>query len=156
VDFYFGDQCHSGEGRAISGEVERTRLITIASVLMAFALVVLEGPQLAQPAPAAEDRFLVLFARSLGRSRRASSGRVDPFAAQFGYDRHLRNPAEDRSRREGSLRIATVDIVGNAAARGRRQSSERASGLDISESWRVPVGRRRLLVCRPPPTYLRA
>jgi hypothetical protein len=24
--------------------------------------------------------------RSLGRSRRASSGRLDPFAAQFGYD----------------------------------------------------------------------
>jgi hypothetical protein len=31
-----GDQCHSGEGDF--GEVERTRLITIAYVLLAFAL----------------------------------------------------------------------------------------------------------------------
>jgi hypothetical protein len=27
---------------------------------------------------------------------RSPSGRLDPFAAPFGYDRYLRNPAEDR------------------------------------------------------------
>jgi hypothetical protein len=57
VDFYFGDQCHSGEGRATSGEVERTRLIAIASILMDFALVVLEGPQWRVLRLRPEDRF---------------------------------------------------------------------------------------------------
>jgi hypothetical protein len=37
--------------------------------------------------------------------------RVDPFAAPLGYDRYVRIPAEDRSRREGSRRLATVDVA---------------------------------------------
>jgi hypothetical protein len=83
VDFYFEDQCHSGEGRATSGEVERTRLIAIASILMDFALVVLEGPQLARPTPTARRPLLMLLARSLADLEGPAQGRLDPFAARL-------------------------------------------------------------------------
>ena len=61
---------------------------------MTFALVDFGRSAIGAATAAAEDRFLVLLARSLGRSRRASSGRLDPFAAQFGYDCYLRIAVE--------------------------------------------------------------
>jgi len=69
----FRDQRHSGEGDF--GEVERTRLFTIASVLMAFALGSFIGP----------------------RSRRASSGSTWPVRSTVGYDRYLRVPLKKLS-----------------------------------------------------------
>jgi hypothetical protein len=38
-------------------------------------------------------------------------------------------------------------------SRGRQQSSEQASGLDILASALASVGRRKLLACRAPSTY---
>jgi|SRR5271156_758837 len=41
-------------------------------------------------------------------------------------------------------------------SRGRQQSSEQPSGLDILVSALASVGRRKLLACRAPSTYWRA
>jgi hypothetical protein len=45
---------------------------------------------LVQPAPSAKARFLVLTARSQGRSRRSATGRLDLFAAVSRNVRYLR------------------------------------------------------------------
>jgi len=64
-------------------------------------------------------------------------GRLDPFAAPFGYDRYLRIPAEDQSRR-------------------RVESFAASSGNDRSLRWALPSAGASPRTPRTPAAGLRA
>jgi hypothetical protein len=92
------------------------------------------------PPPEAAIRLAAI----LGRSTRGYVGpanwSISPFAKVSGNERYLRIPAEDRSPRERSLRIATVDL-----AVGMVISREVHDALDV---------RALLLSVRPPHLHL--
>jgi hypothetical protein len=84
---------------------------------------------LAQQTPSAKDRFLALTARSKDRFQKAAKGRLDPFAAPFGYDLYLREP-DGWSRRE-------ADIC-RSRLHPRRREAPSVHGVTISIEGGLP------------------
>ena len=82
-------------------------------------------PLQVQSTPSAEDRFLPLPARSQGQSLGPAQGRLDPFAALFGYDRYLRKAAipndglRDRARGQTQPKWPAAMLDPFSAASGR-------------------------------------